>query len=312
MRSKVVTVTLNPAIDKTIIVPRLEVGGLNRGEQIRLDPGGKGVNVARVLKKFSIDVTATGFIGSSQGEFIQGSLHDLGIKTDFVKVQGVTRTNLKIVDNNTKITTEINEPGFEVTAKELADFRERLSHLLQDTSFLVLGGSLPQGVSEDVYKEYIFLAKEKNVQVILDAEGEVLKEGIKARPFAVKPNIYELEGLVGRLLATEKDILSAAQEIVREGIEVVVVSMGGRGAIVLSKDEAYCVTPFAITPQSTVGAGDSMVAAMVYAFLENKTLEEVSRWAVAAGTVTASKAGTEVCSLEEVQRSLNKVHVTRI
>ncbi|GAW92126.1 1-phosphofructokinase [Calderihabitans maritimus] len=312
MLPKVVTVTLNPALDKTIIIPRLDVGGLNRVEQMRLDPGGKGVNVAKVLKKFAIDVIATGFIGNSQGGVIQKSLKDLGIKTEFVEVQGVTRTNLKIVDNQTKLTTEINEPGFEVSAEDLTKFREKLSNLLQDASFLILGGSLPRGVPEDIYKDYITLAKGKNVKSILDADGKALKEGIKARPFAVKPNIHELEQLVGRSLPTEQDIVTAGQELIHEGVTVVVVSMGSKGSIVLDKKEAYRVTPFPITPQSTVGAGDSMVAAMTYAFLENKLLEEVARWATAAGTVTASKAGTEVCSFAEVQRLLNDVNVTRI
>lgn len=312
MLSKVVTVTLNPALDKTVTVPRLEVGGLNRVEQIRFDPGGKGVNVAKVLKKFSIDVIATGFIGSSQGGVIQKSLKDLGITTGFVEVQGATRTNLKIVDNNTKVTTEINEPGFAVLAEDLAKFRDKLSYFLQDASCLVLGGSLPRGVPEDIYQDYITMAGEKNVKTILDADGMALTEGIKARPFAVKPNIHELERLVGRSLATEKDIVAAGQELIHQGIMVVVISMGSKGAIVLDKKEAYYVKPFPITPQSTVGAGDSMVAAMTYAFLKNKPLAEVARWATAAGTVTASKAGTEVCSLTEVERLLNEVQVIRI
>lgn len=310
--SKVLTVTLNPAIDKTIMLSQLEIGGLNRVEHMRLDPGGKGVNVAKVLRNFSVDVTVMGFMGNSQGELIQGSLLDMGIATEFTKVSGVTRTNLKIVDNQTKVTTEINEPGFEVKTEELQILRERLTHSLQEASYLVLGGSIPKGVSKDIYKEYILLAKEKNVQTILDADGEVLKEGIKAGPFAIKPNIYELEQLVGRSLVTEEDILNAGRELLREGIEVIVISMGAKGAIVLNQQEAYRTTPFSITPQSTVGAGDSMVATMAYTFLERKPLEELARWVTAAGTVTASKAGTEVCSFDEVQRSLANVKVTQM
>jgi len=312
MQSKVVTVTLNPALDKTITIPRLEMGGLNRVEQVRLDPGGKGINVAKVLKKFSVDVIATGFIGGSEGEFIQRSLKGLGIKTGFVKVQGVTRTNLKIVDNETKVTTEINEPGFAVLAGDLARFRHKLASLLQDTLVLVLGGSVPQGVPGDIYSDYIALAKEKNVKTILDADGVALEEGIKASPFAVKPNVHELAGLMGRSLTTEKDIIAAGRELIQEGITVVVISLGSEGAIALAKEEAYRVTPFPIIPQSTVGAGDSMVAAITYAILENKSLVETARWATVAGTVTASKPGTQVCSLSEVQSLLNEVQVTSL
>ncbi|MFZ5753719.1 MAG: 1-phosphofructokinase [Bacillota bacterium] len=312
MQSKVVTVTLNPALDKTITIPRLEVGGLNRVMQTRLDPGGKGINVAKVLQKFSVDVIATGFIGRYQGEVVQRALKDMGIKTGFVKVQGVTRTNLKIVDNERKVTTEINEPGFEVLPEDLVKLGHKLSYFLQHTSMLVLGGSLPQGVSEDIYYHYIDLAKKQNVKTILDAEGLALKEGIKARPFAVKPNIHELEQLAESPLSTEKDIIAAGRELLKKGVTVVVISMGSRGAIVLNNDEVYRVTPFPIIPNSTVGAGDSMVAAMAYAFLENKPLNEVARWAAAAGTVTASKPGTEVCSLAEVQGLLHEVRVVRI
>ena len=312
MQSKVVTVTLNPALDKTITIPRLEVGGLNRVEQVRLDPGGKGINVAKVLNKFSVDVIATGFIGGPEGEFIQRRLKDLGIKTGFLEVQGVTRTNLKVVDNETKVTTEINEPGFAVLDEDLAKFRYKLANLLEDTAVLVLGGSVPRGVPGCIYSDYIALAKEKNVKTILDADGVALEEGIKARPFAVKPNVHELAGLLGRSLTTEKDIIAAGRELINEGITVVVISRGSEGAIALAKEEAYRVTPFSITPQSTVGAGDSMVAAMTYAILENKSLVEVARWATVAGTVTASKPGTEVCSLSEVQPLLNQVQVAWI
>ncbi len=312
MQSKVVTVTLNPALDKTITIPRLEVGGLNRVEQVRIDPGGKGVNVAKVLKKFSVDVIATGFIGGSEGEFIQRRLKDMGIKTGFLEVQGVTRTNLKIFDNETKVTTEINEPGFAVLAEDLAGFRHKLACLLRDTSVLVLSGSVPRGTPGDIYSDYIALAKEKNVKTILDADGLAMAEGIKARPFAVKPNVHELGELLGRSLKTEKEIIAAGRELIHEGITMVVISRGSEGAIALAKEEAYRATPFSIIPQSTVGAGDSMVAAMTYAVLENKPLSEVVRWAAAAGTVTASKPGTEVCSLSEVQPLLNQVQVTSI
>lgn len=312
MHPMIVTVTLNPALDKTITISELRVGDLNRVQQIRLDPGGKGINVAKVLKNFSEDVIATGYIGNSQREFIQRNLHESGIKTAFVEVNGVTRTNLKIVDNKTKVTTEINEPGFQILPEDKVNFSNNIARLLQDASFLVLGGSLPLGIPEDIYKDYIVLAKDKNVKTILDADGTALKEGIKARPFAVKPNIHELERLIGRSLTTDKEIVAAGHELIAEGITIVIISMGSKGAIVLNKAEAFRVIPFPIIPQSTVGAGDSMVAATVYALLQNKSLEEVARWATTAGTVTASKPGTDVCTLAEVENSLNKVNVTWI
>lgn len=312
MQSKVITVTLNPALDKTITLPRLEVGGLNRVEQMRLDPGGKGINVAKVLKKFAVDVTAAGFIAGTEGEFIQSRLKELAIKSGFVDVPGITRTNLKIVDSQAKVTTEINERGFAVRDEDLARFRDQLADWLQDTAVLVLSGSLPRGVPEDIYRDYVALAKGKNVKTILDADGPALAAGIKARPFAVKPNVHELAGLLGRSLTTEKEIIAAGQELIRAGIEMVVISRGAAGALALTREEVYRAVPFPINPQSTVGAGDSMVAAMAYAILTREPLAEVLRWATAAGTVTAAKAGTEVCSLAEVKPLLKQVQVGRI
>jgi 1-phosphofructokinase len=312
MNSPVVTVTLNPALDKTITVKSLKIGGLNRAQDMRIDPGGKGINVAKVLKNFKVDALAAGLTAGFQGQLLLEYLEEENIKTSFISAEGETRTNSKIVDEKAKVTTEINEPGFFVTPKILAHFNERLSNLLDYSSILVLGGSLPPGVPEDIYRIYVEMANSKGVRTILDADGKALEEGIKAVPFAIKPNIYELEKLVGMKLLTEKEILSAGRNLIEQGVSMVLISMGKEGAVILNNKEAYRVNSFSIIPKSTVGAGDSMVAALAYTLLENKTLEEIALWTTAAGTITASKPGTQVCTLSEVQQSLHQVRALKI
>lgn len=312
MHSSVVTVTLNPALDKTVTLPWFQIGGLNRVQQMRLDPGGKGINVAKVLTKFGLDVTATGFMAGLQGRVLCKQLEEQGIQADFLAITGEVRTNLKIYEEETKITTEINEPGFTVQADDLLHFREKLSDLLKQATLLVVGGSLPPGVPDDVYRDYIEMANRRGVKTILDADGIPLQEGIKAKPFAVKPNVFELEQWIGHELDTEENIISAAKELLREGVSLAVISMGSQGSIVMDGHETYRFRPFPITPKSTVGAGDSMVAALAYSLLEGKSLAEAGILATTAGTVTASKSGTQVCTLSEVQASLARVHTQKI
>lgn len=312
MKSTVVTVTLNPALDKTVTVSGFEIGGLNRVRDLRVDPGGKGINVAKVLKKFNVNVIAAGLAAGFQGQQLLKQLTGDAVEVCFVNVPGETRTNLKIVDEKSKVTTEINEPGFTVLPDNLLRLGQKLSELLDQAAFLVISGSLPPGVPDHIYKDYIELANSKGVKAILDADGGALREGIKAKPYAIKPNLHELEHLVGRKLATIPEIVSAGRELLGQGIALVIISMGSQGAVVLDKKEVYQVTPFPISPKSTVGAGDSMVAALAYSLLGNKSLAETAVWATTAGTVTASKAGTQVCTLAEVQNFLSQVHAVKI
>lgn len=312
MKSAVVTVTLNPALDKTVTLSALEIGGLNRVRDLRVDPGGKGINVAKVLKEFSINVIAAGLVAGFQGQQLLKQLERDAIEVCFVNVQGETRTNLKIVDESMKVTTEINEPGFNVSPEDLECLGQKLSKLLDQASLFIIGGSLPPGVPDHIYRDYIEMANSKGVKAILDADGGALQEGIKAKPFAIKPNLHELEQLVGRKLTTPPEIVSAGKQLLGQGISLVIISMGSKGSIVLDKKEVYQVTPFPISPKSTVGAGDSMVAALGYSLLENKSLAEIAVWATTAGTVTASKSGTQVCTLAEVQHLLTQVRAFKI
>lgn len=304
MSGKIVTVACNPSIDKTITVEKLVPFGLNRVLDARLDPGGKGINVAKVIKGFGEDVTVTGFIAGSQGRRLEGFLRDAGIPCDFFEIAGETRTNLKIIDKSVNKTTEINEAGSPVSAEELSRFEEKYGALLQGASLVVLSGSLPPGLPAAFYARCIRTAKQAGVKPLLDADGEAFTEGLKAAPYAVKPNIHELEAFCGRSLKDVDDVVRAAREILAQGVEIVIVSMGPDGAVVVNPREAYKVDSWDIRVQSPIGAGDSMVGALARSILHGASLEEIARITTAAGTITASKAGTELCTGDEVLASM--------
>lgn len=309
MKPQVMTVTMNPALDKTVTVESVRVGELNRIKEVRTDAGGKGINVAKVLKHFDTDVYTMGICAGSQGVILQEKLRDLGIQASFIETNGETRINMKVVDQRTKQTTEFNEPGLWADAGLLKRFADEFTNSLEGISYVVLGGSLPPGAPADYYKKLILAARSKGVRTILDADGEAFARGLEAVPYAVKPNIHELEAYLGRKLITEAGIVTAAKVLISQGVQIVQVSMGREGSLLVAADEAYRAKPFPITPLSTVGAGDSMVAAMVYGFMKGMTPEGIARWTSAAGTVTASKAGTQVCTMEEVQDKLDEVHL---
>ena len=310
--SKIITVTLNPCIDKTIILKSFCEGGLNRSEHVREDVGGKGINVGKVLKNFGLDVLTMGIAGNRNCSVLLDELKARGIAQQFLLVPGENRTNYKIFDASKGEITEINEPGFVVSEQELEQFIRQLEKKLPEARLLVLSGSVARGISPDVYGRFIALAKNYGVKTVLDADGELLRWGISYKPFAIKPNLYELEQYCGKKLNNINEILSCGHEILAQGISLLAVSLGSDGAIFMNQDEAWHAVPEKIQCQSTVGAGDSMVAAMCYALSEGLPFVEMAQLATASGTVTASKEGTELCTYKEVLSSLYKITVERI
>lgn len=313
MKKTIITVTLNPALDKTVNVNKMVVGGLNRVADIRVDAGGKGINVAKVLQSFGEEVVTTGFVGGHNGAMLLHEMETLHIKHSFISIHEETRTNLKIVDQSTKETTEVNEAGGEVQASELKAFYELFDQLLQDAAVLVLAGSLSPGLSIDIYEQLLQMAHGQGVLSILDAEGESFLHGLKAHPTVIKPNIHELEGLLNRQLHHDSEIVNACQELIDTyKLDAVIVSMGKDGSIFVNKSETLRVTPFPIEPKSTVGAGDSMVAAIASSLVHQRSFKDMARYACAAGTITASKSGTDVATVQEVEQKLDQVGITRL
>ncbi len=309
---KVVTVTANPSLDKTVTVARLIPYGLNRVTEARLDPGGKGISVARVLNRFGVETVATGFLAGATGRRLAASAEAEGLACNFLEIPGETRTNLKLFDSEAKKITEVNESGCPVLPRDLERFEEKIRSLCREAEIVVLGGSLPPGVPDDFYARCIGWAKRSGAKVLLDAEGPALRAGLSAAPYAVKPNRHELEGFIGKPLPDTHAVLAAARRLISSGIQAVIVSMGADGALAVDAKKAYRTRPWPIDAQSATGAGDSMVALFAYAILEGLPLDDTARITTAAGTVTASKPGTELCSKEEVLAAVPRVSLTEI
>jgi 1-phosphofructokinase len=286
----IVTVTLNPAIDKTLIVPAFKAGATNRATVDRVETGGKGINVARTLKRLGCDVFATGFFGADDRDGTAAMLAEQGIEADFVSVAGETRVNLKLIDPVAGVETEINEPGFEVPAEAIGTLVVKFRALAGKASVMVLSGSLPPGTPADFYAQLVAVAHAEGVQTLLDTAAPALAHGLAARPHLVKPNRAEAEELLGAPIVDEDSLLSAADRILAMGARNVVISLGSDGALSASYDGMWRAYPPAVIARSTVGAGDAMVAALAYGLMKSLPAPDALRLATAASCAAAITA----------------------
>jgi 1-phosphofructokinase len=307
--TRIATVTLNPAIDQTASIPNFTAGEVNRVEWEQSDPGGKGVNVASFLADFGYHVAVTGFLGSANSGLFESLFGQKKIEDQFVRIPGKTRVNVKIVDEVRRQVTDINFPGPTGTDQDVASLKQNIETLSADCDWFVLSGSVPTGIPAGLYGELVSLLKGKGRQVVLDTSGEGLRQAVSAAPYAIKPNIDELQELVGESLQTEAEILNAARTLVKGGIACVVVSMGKRGAIFVEAQESVLATPPTVTVKSTVGAGDAMVAGTVTAKLRGLALADCARLATAFSMGALSQLGPRLPDPETVKSFMDQVTV---
>ena len=308
----VLTLTLNPAIDQVIELDRLVVGSMNRALSSRPMTGGKGINVARVLKGFGMEVVAAGFSAGSGGNALRRTMEDEGIANCFVTVPGEVRVNLKIHDAFDGKTTEINQPGFSVDNGSLEKLRMSVDSLLGEASAMVLAGSLPGGVPTGMYGELVLSAMKRGVPVFLDADGGNLKSGLEGHPFAVKPNRDELQHFSGMPLHSLHDWVCAMRRFRRFGVQTIAATMGPEGVIMLNGEQAWHAAGLSVVPSCATGAGDSTLAAMVYGWLNGLPPERTAALMCAAGGVTAGKPGVAFCTLDEMLEAAERIAVRRI
>lgn len=288
------TVTLNPAVDKTVEINDFKVGEVNRISSIRLDAGGKGINVAKTIKALGGSSIATGFLAGRNGEYIKDSLNRMQVSNEFLFVNGETRTNLKVVDRWNHTNTDINEPGLiEVAEADLCRLEDVIFSDMSKGDILVLSGSVPSNVPVGIYKEWTERANESGIRVLLDADREHLEEGIKAKPYLVKPNITELEILLNRKLNDRNEIVSAGKSLLDMGIKIVAISLGADGAFFLNGEHVIYAEGIKVEVKSTVGAGDAMVAALAFAIDRGDPFEKTVALSVAAGTTAVASEGTQ-------------------
>ena len=275
----VITVTLNPAVDRTITIPRFTPGAVNRVEQTRDTPGGKGVNVASALADHRHRVAVTGFLGRENCGLFEALFTEKQIADRFVRIAGATRVGIKIVDPVAHSTTDINFSGISPSLPELAALREQINAL--DALWVVLAGSLPPGMEPAFYRDLVAALKAAGRKVLVDTSGEALRHAVDAGPTILKPNLHELEELMGERLHSESAVLRAARSLIAKGIELGVVSMGKAGACFVMAEGEVIARPPEVEIQSSVGAGDAMVAGILAAQLNQLPLEECARLATA-------------------------------
>lgn len=306
------TVTLNPALDKTVEIPGMALDTVNRITEMRTDPGGKGINVSKVIAKLGGESCAVGILGGGSGKMLEKLLKGEPFATRFRFVEGQTRTNLKIIDREGHTNTDINEPGLTVTAAELDALLRELLAELRPGDIVVLAGSLPKGAPQDTYRSWTAACKKAGARVFLDADGALLAEGIKAAPYLIKPNDDELSRLAGKKLETLEELTAEGRKLLERGIERVVISLGGRGALYLRKGSTIYAEGLRVTVGSTVGAGDSVVAALAYAEAQGLSEEEAVRLSTAAGAANVMCSGTQAAEREAVEALLPKVRFSRL
>ena len=306
------TVTLNPAVDRELTVPALEFDSVLRASESRVDFGGKGFNVSRLLKGMNETSTAVGFLGGNAGELLQKGLQSLGIGTDFVWVSEETRTNVSIVTQAHDHYIKANEKGPLVSEAKQKELLDKIDSLAKPGDWWVLAGSLPPGIANDYYARIVKLLSQHDARAILDTSGESLQLGCAEKPYLVKPNTEEAHALTGLPMDTPAEIAAASEQICKMGAQNVVVSMGKAGALLHTSEDTWLTHTPKIQEKNPIGAGDSMVGGLVWALTQGIELKEALGWGVASGAATASLPGTEVGTRPLIEKLFSPVQYERL
>jgi len=292
------TVTLNPALDRTVWVDKIQFDDANRIEREERYAGGKGIDVSKVLTTLGAENQALGLIGGFAGEELEGRLVNEGVNCDFTRIADETRTNIIVNEISSGKQVVFSDRGPNVKPYELMQIVHKLEKL-DKPDMVVISGSLPFGIHPEIYRRLIEMAKGKGARVILDTDGEALRAGIQGLPDIIKPNVHELSRLVDEELKEIDEIARVTQRVREKGIGIVLVSMGAGGILLAGEKERYLASPPAVTVKNTIGAGDSAVAGFVYGLATNKPIKEALIYAVAAGTATTLRDGTALCQRED-------------
>lgn len=303
----ITTICLNPALDRTVTVDRLIPGDVNRIRTTRTDVGGKGVNVAVVCRRLGIETQVIGCAGVDGYAKLRAAMGAENVGCHFHTVEGAIRVNTKVVALDGSGVTELNEPGPILAAEDLDVFFDLAIDAARGSDYVVITGSLPPGCPADTYRNLIEVLSP--VPCILDVSGTVLLEGVKAKPFLIKPNHHELAATVGRELHTLADIRAAAQTFVDGGVRHVVVSLGKDGALYVGKEGCFHAPEIPVEVHSTVGAGDALVGGVVYGLTTHGSMREAFRAGVAAGTASVMTEGTQLIIPSDFMHLLSRVQI---
>ncbi|MCI8275945.1 MAG: 1-phosphofructokinase [Lachnospiraceae bacterium] len=311
----IITVTMNPAIDKTLDVKNFTAGAVHRVTNVIQDAGGKGINVSKTVQSLGGETIATGFLGGSAGKMIEHSLNELAIRHQFVQIEGETRTNVKVVDvTKAGFVTEFNEPGPTVTSAEIQKLTRTLESYAGPSSIFVFSGSVPATMDKEIYGYFTRKLKKRQATVFVDASGELFAEAVKAKPYLVKPNAHEIADYFGLGDdAGEATLADLGRELLRKGIHTIAISRGQKGALFVTHD-AKCLKANGIQVQahSTVGAGDAMVAALAHGLDNDIPFVDCARLSIAASAGACTTLGTKPPVGALVEELVKEVSVVTI
>jgi len=304
------TVTLNPALDRTLYVESLVPGQSTRIRREARYAGGKGIDVSRALREMGSDSIALGLIGGFDGKELEGRLLLAGVACRFTRIANETRTNIIIQDEPSGAETALLARGPEVQPSELMDFLDVMEKL-PDMSFLIISGSLPPGLTPEVYSRMVTVGNERRARVVLDTTGDALRQGIHARPAVIKPNRFELAELAGKELADVRAVSEYSASLL-DRVETVLVSMGADGIVMVTRDRVFHARPPKVPVRSTVGAGDCAVAGFVHGLAAGDSNTDALRRAVATGTAATLNPGTGLCRCADIDTILPQVTVEEV
>lgn len=307
----VLSLTPNPTIDKSTGIENVAPDVKLRCEQPSFDPGGGGVNVARVLKRLGVDARLVYPAGGSHGDFLEDLLQEEGLDQTRVKIQGITRESFTVRETESGQQYRFSEPGPQVNENEWDDLMKQVAENLRaGTQYLVASGSLPPGVKPTAYESVGRLSREENARFVFDSSGDFLRKGLNGHPFLIKPNIRELGQLAGREIESDSVLVEEARSIVeRDRSENVVVSLGAGGAYLINERGTYRFRAPTVPIDSKVGAGDSMVAGIVHGLLEFGDIVEAVQFGVATGTAAVKTPGTELSHAAACRELHDRVEV---
>ena len=307
----ILVVNLNASVDKRYKISEVTKGSVMRASHVDNTPGGKGIHVANVVTILKEDCIATGFLGGKTGEFIEEKLNEYNIRQDFVKIQGDTRECIAIItDDLTQ--TEILEPGPEVKISEQDEFIKKYTELIKDSDIIVASGSLPRNIPKDFYGKLIKMANDLGKKFLLDTSGDLLKEGIKAKPFFIKPNKDEIEALTGKKIENIEDAIAEIKEFHKQGIELVVISLGSNGSVAGYNNKFYKVNVPKVNAVNPVGSGDSYVGGIAVALQRGYNIEDMLKYASACGTANALEEETGFVNKNTVEDLFNQISINTL
>ncbi len=306
----ITSVCLNPAFDKTVEIDALVPGGTNRIRSLRMDMGGKGLNVAVVAQRLGMEAQCIGCMGEDGAAQLTALMAREHLAHHFLTVPGAVRTNLKVFARDARQVTEFNEPGAPLDAALLQQFQALAQAEAPRSDYMVLTGSLPPGCPEGTYRELIRALP--GTRCVLDTEGVELRLGAEAQPFLIKPNLAELEQTLGTELRTLRAIRDAALIFLRKGVQHVVVSMGGMGAMYVGERTTLYAPALRVEARSTVGAGDAMVGGLLLGLTRGDDVAQALRCGMAAGAASVMTEGTQLIRAEDFEKLLSQVKLQEV